>query len=457
MKSFYLFGLCMFCLISFNCKEGNESNAIVNTFDETVAVDSVNPSISSSTFLALSDVHLESGVGNVTFGRHNDTGDSLWARTKRKIEAVIKAEQPKFMVYLGDLPHHEDTSRVKNVTLMLEHLRALNINIPLLYLPGNNDSLAGDYYSFQDSEGKTPFSVDDSAADPWPILHDKSGVAKISNTDFQKQFGYYATDISVGTDTLKIIALNSVIMTRSYYFDKDDVSQQAAAQKQFIWLEKTLDSIKTNKPILMMMHIPPGIDNYANFDSTLPNNCDNVPGPMWNSSYRITNLKGDVLSFQNAFLNLVAGKKDQIKGILTSHTHFDGIRRLYSSKKVDSDSLIGISMSTPGITIGHGNNPGFKLYEYNDKTFDILDFKTHYAIPTAHNYGTFKFIGDSSYTFKETYKISDSNLSILESIAKMNDTDLKHYMSEILAVKSHKTSGIIKCYEFDDVMNVLKD
>nr|WP_321235530.1 metallophosphoesterase [uncultured Psychroserpens sp.] len=439
-----------------SCKQ--DANVKPNNFtdDDSVVIDSTATASTTSTFLALSDVHLDSGTGNVTFGRHNDTGDSLWARTKRKLEDVIKTEKPKFMVYLGDLPHHENSSRVKNVTLMLEHLRSLNINIPLLYLPGNNDSLAGDYYSFQNGNGETPFSVDSIPSDPWPILHAARSTAKISNMDFRKQFGYYAADLTIGSDTLKVIALNSVIMTRSYYNAVDHVSQQEAAQKQFIWLEKTLDSITTKKPILMMMHIPPGIDNYAGFDSTAPH-CDNIPGPMWNDSYRVTNLKGDVLSFQNAFLNLVGSKKDQIKGILTSHTHFDGIRRLYSSKTVDNDSLIGISMSTPGITIGHGNNPGFKLYSYDDASYNILDFKTHFAIPTVNNSGTFKFIGDSTYTFKETYKISNANATIFESISGMNDADLETYMGKILAVKSHKTSKIIKCYEFDVVMNVLYD
>ena len=176
------FKLIVVCSILFilltNCK-GDKTEVVVSSlYNQAVIIDSIAPAFSTSTFLALSDVHLHSGKGDVTFGRHNDTGDSLWARTKIKLEAVIKDEQPKFMVYLGDLPHHSDASRVKNVTLMLEHLRSLNMTIPLLYLPGNNDSLGGDYDSFQDSSGDNPFSVDKSTIDPWPILHDASGMAK---------------------------------------------------------------------------------------------------------------------------------------------------------------------------------------------------------------------------------------------------------------------------------------
>ncbi|MEM5566282.1 metallophosphoesterase [Psychroserpens sp. AS72] len=452
---FKLVIIVIFLLALFlNCKD-NKTDVIIHSFDQEIVIDTMKTKSSISSFLALSDVHLNSDAGNVTFGRGNDTGDSLWARTKLKLEAVIKAEQPKFMVYLGDLPHHCDTSRVKNVTLMLEHLRSLNINIPLLYLPGNNDSLGGDYASFQNRDSVTPFSTDKNKFDPWPILHESKGKIKISDTDFRSKFGYYATDLAIGTDTLKIIALNTVIFTKSYYVSQDGVTQQAAAEKQFHWLEKTLDSIKTNKPILMMMHIPPGIDNYAVFDKN-KKGCNNVPGPMWNPYLKVTNLNGDLLTLQNAFLNLVEGKKAQIKGILTSHTHFDGIRRLYSSKSVQNDSLIAISMSTPGITIGHGNNPGFKMYTYNDVTYDILDFETYYAVPTVNDFGTFKFKGNLSYTFKETYKVLDSTQSIYESVANMSDADLKTHMSKILAVKSVKTPSIISCYKFDTVMNVVR-
>ena len=453
MKSNVIIFACLLGVLLSNCK-GNKTELEVNTLAGTAVADSVPSAISTSTFLALSDVHLRSGTGDVTFGRHNDTGDSLWARTKIKLESVIQNEQPKFMVYLGDLPHHSDRSRVTNVTLMLKHLRSLKMKIPLLYLPGNNDALGGDYNSFQDSSGHNPFSVDSIPSDPWPVLHDASGQAKLTKMDFSKEFGYYAADLNMSSNTLKVIALNSVIFTKSYYKSDDGVSQQAAAEKQLHWLERTLDSLDSKQPILMMMHIPPGIDNYGNYKQQ-ENGCDTEPGPMWNEYLRVTNLKGDLLSLQNAFLNLVNGKKDQIKGILTSHTHFDGIRRLYSSQTAQKDSLIGISMSTPGITIGHGNNPGFKLYTYNNATYDILDFKTHFANPTVSNYGTFKFEGDSSYTFKTTYKVTDPNASIYESIAGMSDADLKTYMSKIIAVKSIKTRGIVRCYEFDTVMNVL--
>ncbi|WP_157811549.1 hypothetical protein [Lacinutrix sp. Bg11-31] len=40
-------------------------------------------------------------------------------------------------------------------------------------------------------------SVDKNTTDTRPILHDISGNAKISNVDFNKQFGFYSTDLTV--------------------------------------------------------------------------------------------------------------------------------------------------------------------------------------------------------------------------------------------------------------------
>jgi len=126
------------------------------------------------------------------------------------------------MVYLGDLPHHEDSMRRTNVQVMLENLGVLNINIPILYLPGNNDSLDGDYHSFTDTSRATPFSTDNK--EPWPILHKSSSSTTVTNIDYNKEFGFYSADVNINGNTLKIIALNTVIFTtKSYDYNSHQV------------------------------------------------------------------------------------------------------------------------------------------------------------------------------------------------------------------------------------------
>lgn len=453
LNAIYLF---LFTILLFGCKE--EKKTVTEVEDDVVT---------TATFLSLSDVHLDSSIENTKFGSQNDTGNSLWSRTKTKIETVVKDESPKFMVYLGDLPHHEDSMRKTNVKLMLEHLGDLNINIPILYLPGNNDSLGGDYHSFTDSNNDTPFSTDTSY--PWPVLHKNTPSTTVTNIDYNKAFGFYSADVNTGGNTVKIIALNTVIFTtKSYAYNShqitvkgksemvgdDGKSQQEATQIQMRWLDNTLTNTKATDRIIMMMHIPPGKDGYGG-------------GPMWNADLNYINKQKDTLNLQNAFLGFIEQKQSNIAGILTGHTHLDGLRRLYKSHhNTTPTDMIGLSISTPGITIGHGNNPAFKTFTYNTSNFDILDFKTYFAVPTqasksaiakakaASSKGSqivvapvldslFVFRGDSSYTFKESYKAAtSSNATIYSTIYNMDKDTIINYMNSIYGAKSDQNVTI---------------
>ena len=441
----------LFCAsILFSCIDDEKPKPIIDPDISTVT---------TATFLSLSDVHLDSSIENTEFGYNNDTGKALWARTKTKIETTVSKEKPKFMVYLGDLPHHEDSMRKTNVQLMLENLGNLNIDIPILYLPGNNDALGGDYHSFTDTNGDTPFSTD--ASEPWPILHKNASTTKVTHIDYNKEFGYYSARVNTSsTNYLKVIALNTVIFTTnesSYnsHYDAvrkintgdDGKTQQEATQTQMRWLEQTLDSLKPTERVMLMMHIPPGRDGYGG-------------GHMWNKDLYYNNLAGDNPKLQTAFLDLIEAKQSNIAAMLTGHTHLDGLRRLYKSHhNPKPEDIIGVSVSTPGITIGHGNNPAFKTFTYNEANYDLLDFETHFAVPTEISKNAiakakeaskkegrkvlpqpdslFVFRGDSSYTFKETYKAANyKDSTIYSTIHNMDKPTIINYMNSIYGAKS---------------------
>lgn len=461
----YVLLYCVVLLV-FSCKQKDARQPIALDSD----VKTTPPILSTSTFLSLSDVHLDSTIDDTEFGYNNDTGKSLWKRAKTKIESVVKAEQPKFMVYLGDLPHHEDSMRRTNVQLMLENLRNLNIDIPILYLPGNNDSLGGDYHSFTDSVDETPFTTDSSAKNPWPVLNRSTTSTTVNMIDFKQEFGYYAADVITGKDTLKVVALNTVIFTAKDYdynshhvkghhhkVGDDGISQQAAAQDQMQWFEGILDSFKATDRILIMMHIPPGIDGHGG-------------GYMWNYDLKYLKVKAtDSTKLQNGFLEEIEAHQPQIVGVLHSHTHLDGLRRLYNSHHSDDKNrMIGLAIATPGITIGHGNNPAFKLFRYQEKTFNLLDFETHFAVPTvitksekekAKDEGrkpkpnsTFVFQGDSLYTFKEAYHSTNSSETIYDVIHQMDSTNIINNMNSILGTKSNQDVSLI----YHNAINVHK-
>jgi len=211
---------------------------------------------------------------------------------------------------------------------------------------------------------------------------------------------------------------------------------------------------------MLMMHIPPGKDGYSG-------------GSMWNDNLYYIDTKKDTLNLQNAFLDFIEHKQSNITSILTSHTHLDGLRRLYKSHhNTEQDSMIGLSISTLGITIGHGNNPAFKLFTYNNTNFDVLDFKTHFAVPTeiskkaiekAKKEGRkvppkpdslFVFRGDSSYTFKESYKATNApNNTIYSTIYNMDKDSIIKYMNSIYGAKSNQDVYL----KHEDALDVHKE
>src|ERR1700733_652587 len=117
----------------------------------------------SPSFLVISDIHLHGEDDqSPAITANSDSGKDLWDSAENKIRSVLSGQagvaRPKFIIYLGDLPWHaKDPSQVRNVMenagTALSGLRALaeQAHIPLLYVPGNNDSEDGDYGPFSDS------------------------------------------------------------------------------------------------------------------------------------------------------------------------------------------------------------------------------------------------------------------------------------------------------------------
>ncbi|MFK7749237.1 MAG: metallophosphoesterase [Kordia sp.] len=440
MKTNYLYTLFI-CLLFFGCKH-NTSECPECPKAHAEAVVTTN----TAKFIALSDVHVDKLLKQTQFQDANKSSKSvssqaLWLRAKAKIESTVSAENPKFMVFLGDLPgydHHwpatkaDKQHRRTNTHLMLENLRNLKIDIPILYLPGNNDSLEGDYHSFSNDSTNTVLKADANKSNPWPIINSKSTTITVGKPDFNSEFGYYAVDLTDSRNTLKVIALNTVIFTHSTYTDDDDVSQQNAAQQQMQWLETKLAALGKTDRVLLMMHIPIGLDGYKG-DS------------MWNTS-----LTYNGKNLHNSFLNLIEKYQPNIVGLLNGHTHLDGLRRIYKTKTSSNPSasdMISFSVTTPGIAVNHGNNPAFKMFTYNTANFDLLDFKTYYATPTAHvrqphNHGhnntDFKFFDGSTYTFKNTYKTTDPNETIFTTLKGQSDSQIIRHINCTLGANSNR-------------------
>ncbi len=347
------------------------------------------------TYLHLSDVHLAAS------GASKDTDLALWKIAKAKLASILTGpEPPAFVLYTGDLPGHyacapghDDCSLAPsqvpghdaNLRAVLQDLHDLvaGTGIPLLYAPGNNDSLAGDYFSFSDAQGKTAFSLVPGEGFPAVNASTPCGEPPCMVSNPRPDLGFYSARPVAG---LRVVALNSVLLGRKYH-EVDGVSQEEAGDVELDWLETQLDgAARAGEKVLLAMHIPPGLDAYRVAQGE-------ANPSMWTRDPQGGSATGPAETWLDRFLDMVAVHTDTVVGLAYGHTHEDELRRLHDR----GGKVIEIAVSAPGITTNHGNNPGFKRVSYDPRSKELLGFTTYYTERGASAWG------GAYYTFEELY------------------------------------------------------
>lgn len=324
-------------------------------------------------FLGISDIHYDKDLTQSNYT--TDTSPTLWTDTKSQLQQLIATKKPKFILLTGDLPAHNDATRPDNVKFVLTDLSS-TLSLPVYYVPGNNDSLGGDYHSFTNASGATPLSLDPNKN--WPTLNVSHSCASDAtapctlDTTSGAQFGYYSARPTAG---LRLIALNTVIFTKKYVAD-DGVSQADATNRELNWLAAQLDEAShNNESVVLAMHVPPGVFGYNG-------------ASMWVSPQTLS-----------TFMNMVTSYKSIIRGIYSAHTHLDEFRRLYDSNK----NMSILDVSTPSISPVYSNNPGMRVFSYDPNSFNLTDMETDYTTPTQSASWT-------KYSFNQDYSCGTKNL-----------------------------------------------
>ena len=375
---------------------------------------------SNPNFLFLSDIHLNTASQYTDYG--SDTGLELWQNFLQKADSVLgSTASPNFIVYTGDLPAHyhcdpscylapdQRQQHNQNLQTILAGLRdlATKHGKPLFYLPGNNDGLAGDYYSFADSLQQTPFVLVPENNNPYPALNIQPGQGKapciVSNP--QPKMGYYAARPIAG---LRLICLNTVMYSHSFK-PVDGSNKLTDGNLQMKWLGTQLaQAQKLGEKVYIAMHIPPGMDAYGN-------------KPMWADTANQTKTH-----WLNQFLTLTERYQASISGILYGHTHMDEVRRLYNRA---GNKITTVAISCPGVTPQHSNNPGFKTVEYDPASKQLLNFTTYYTTPMATAWGS------AQYSFKATYP-GKTNATIYQRLAALPFTTVANSMAQVFTVQN---------------------
>lgn len=295
----------------------------------------------SARFLAISDIHY--GSKNIVEQNH-DTDEQLLQLAMTKFAGL--ANSADFIVNLGDLPTHgyypvhEKETYEKIVFQSL--YKADRGAKPMFYIPGNNDSLAGNYQPFS-QKGRSPLSL----AEDWQGACSHCDNL-IINQDHMYDDGYYSSYVIPGNKDLILIVLNSTQFMDPPAHYPSYPNQEKDASTQLQWFEKQLSEHQA-KQLLIAMHEPPGYDYQGK--------------PYWQAPYL------------RQFLTLLKNKQAQYQQItlLTSHTHMDEIR------KISLDSKHNIyAFSTPSLSPIHHNNPAMKMFKLG-KDLKLENFTTYYT------------------------------------------------------------------------------
>ena len=375
--------------------------------------------------LHVSDVHLNTSSKTTTYGQ--DTGMALWQALKVKLKTVINSKTPPaFVIFTGDLPAHYECGAVNcylppdqranhnaNMKVLLEDLRDLlaQSRIPLFFIPGNNDGLAGDYFSFADAQQNTALNLVPEARNPYPALNTSTrcGEPPCLLADPHPKMGYYSARPIKG---LRLIGLNTIIWGATYW-PVDGISQKEAGNTQMLWLAEQLQqAAEAGEKVHVLMHIPPGVDAYAASHGA-------------KTSFMWADLPAPGMTWQDQFLGLINHHSANVTGLFYGHTHMDELRLLYDRT---GTKVREVAISSPGVTPLDSNNPGFKHIFFDAKTKEVIDFITFYTTPTATNWG------EASYQFSKVYGCEPQPL--VSCLTKQSLEQINSKMQSIFMVKN---------------------
>jgi sphingomyelin phosphodiesterase acid-like 3 len=295
-------------------------------------------------------------------GFMHDTNYALLKSSLAEINKVYLSEHPRFAIILGDFLAHNyraqyvlyahDKSLAGYQSFVKKTFQFLAIAVrqaipagDIYPVVGNNDSYTGDY-NVQAHGG---------------FLHDLSvtWAPLISNSDNQKnlrmnfpQYGFYAVTLP-DNPSQKFLLLNTVLFSTAVR--GHGVNQ--AANAQLNWLREQLEGARAaHQSVILAFHIPDGVNVYM----TLLNIFHGVD-EFWQRNY------------SKKFNELLHEYAETIKAILPGHIHMDSFQVIGTQHEND----VPVSF-TPSISPIFGNNPGFKVYSYDDKSLQLLNYDVYF-------------------------------------------------------------------------------
>lgn len=338
-------------------------------------------------FLVITDIHY--GADNTSKDGH-DTGPQFLDVTLNQFKKL--STQAAFILNLGDLPTHllfaSPERKEYERTLFHALYEADAEKNPFFYIPGNNDSFAGNYQPFE-VDGQSPLTV----ASDWTgaCLFCKD---LIIDDQHMRHGGYYSSYAMPANKEIILIALNTAPLINIPALVPRYPNQEADALAELAWLNQQLKA-HSAKQLLIAMHVPPGVTYKGGF--------------FWQENYLQRFI--DILKNNAAAYGQIT--------LLSGHTHMDELRKI-----VLPGGGVVYNYSTPAISRIHYNNPGMKIFSLN-KEMAVKNYTTYYTT-SLERWGTEQYhaLGSADAVFPQCH--SNTLAQCLNSLSdKQVCTDLE--------------------------------
>ncbi|KAF0704763.1 Aste57867_7264 [Aphanomyces stellatus] len=298
--------------------------------------------VSAKTILHISDVHLNLTLDEIKYKA--DTSPRLFESALAYAQTVLAS--PDFFLYTGDAVAHMDhnesflaQSVAVSVSTMQKYFHVVANATAIL---GNADCVLDYEFNVTDPTTTTTNPTIGTVDQVWRPLLSPSHFAQFDAR------GYLWYNVE---PRLVLITLNTVPYSPKHF---PNTTAMDDPFDQFQWLRATLAAVRANQSFAYIAgHIPPIIDSYTG-------------SAQWVPKYIV------------AYKAIVRDFPDIIKAQLFGHVHSIEYR-------LPQDNLGAPLFTSGAISPLFGNNPSFTIWEYDNTTFDLLDYTVFATNLTKHS------------------------------------------------------------------------
>ncbi|XP_066495159.1 acid sphingomyelinase-like phosphodiesterase 3b isoform X2 [Tiliqua scincoides] len=328
--------------------------------------------------------------------------DSPWILINSSIYAMKEIlPDPDFILWTGDdTPHVSDEKLSEQ--LVLEIIARLT-NLIKHVFPGTQVYAAMGNHDFH-PKNQFPAeenSIYNATAELWrPWLSHQSVLGF--------KAGAFYSQLLPGLGT----ARRMVVLNTNLYYENNNVTISLEDPAgQFQWLDETLtNAAKAGEKVYIIGHVPPGF-------------FEKKRGKPWFRE-----------RFNQRYTEIIRKHHGVIAAQFMGHHHTDSFRMFYS----DAGSPISIMFLAPAVTpwktslpgVHNGaNNPGIRVFTYDQDTLLVKDMVTYYLNLTHANLWGPKW--EKEYSLTEAFQIPDGSVNsmhlLLEKLARDNSQLQRYY------------------------------